>query len=170
VDEDTYEDTGVDTDHDELDPDPALTPFLNAARARGFHTREFEPSASSSSFSFVRVFDVFIPGTVPGSHLAAYGDATRNLELERERTETRALQTHMRERYARGWTPPEMPEVPTMEPPKEATREEDDIANKDEAEETTEGGAVTRGEEEEEGREEGRNGRGRVLCRHVVNK
>ena len=73
--------------------------------------------------------------TVPGSHLAAYGDAEANLELERVRTETRALQTHMRERYARGWTPPEMPEVPTMEPPKEATREEDDIANKDGAEE-----------------------------------
>jgi hypothetical protein len=53
VDEDTYEDTGVDTDH-ASDPDPALTPFLNAARARGFHTREFEPSASSSSFSSVR--------------------------------------------------------------------------------------------------------------------
>jgi hypothetical protein len=140
VDEDTYEDTGVDTDHDELDPDPALTPFLNAARARGFHTREFEPSASSSSFSFVRVFDVFIPGTVPGSHLAAYGDAEANLELERVRTETRALQTHMRERYARGWTPPEMPEVPTMEPPKEATREEDDLANKDEAETTSKAG------------------------------
>ena len=139
VDEDTYEDTGVDTDH-ASDPDPALTPFLNAARARGFHTREFEPSASSSSFSFVRVFDVFIPGTVPGSHLAAYGDAEANLELERVRTETRALQTHMRERYARGWTPPEMPEVPTMEPPKEATREEDDIANINEAEETTKAG------------------------------
>jgi len=140
VDEDTYEDIGsFDTDH-ASDPDPALTPFLNAARARGFHTREFEPSASSSSFSFVRVFDVFIPGTVPGSHLAAYGDATRNLELERERTETRALQTHMRERYARGWTPPEMPEVPTMEPPKHSTREEDDIANKDGAEETTKAG------------------------------
>ena len=90
--------------------------------------------------SFVRVFDVFIPGTVPGSHLAAYGVAQRNLELERERTETRALQTHMRERYARGWTPPEMPEVPTMEPPKEATREEEDIANKDEAETTSKAG------------------------------
>ena len=140
VDEDTYEDTGVDTDHDELDPDPALTPFLNAARARGFRVREFEPSASSSSFSFVRVFDVFIPGTVPGSHLAAYGDATRNLELERARTETRALQTHMRERYARGWTPAPMPEVPTMEPPKHSTREEDDVANKDGAEETTKAG------------------------------
>ena len=60
VDEDTYEDAGsFDTDH-ASDPDPALTPFLNAARARGFHTREFEPSASSSSFSFVRVFDVFV--------------------------------------------------------------------------------------------------------------
>ena len=141
VDEDTYEDTGVDTDHDELDPDPALTPFLNAARARGFRVREFEPSASSSSSSSViKVFDVFIPGTVPGSHLAAYGDATRNLELERARTETRALQTHMRERYARGWTPAPMPEVPTMEPPKHSTREEDDVANKDGAEETTKAG------------------------------
>ena len=57
-----------------------------------------------------------------------------------------------------------------MEPPKEATREEDDLANKDEAEDNVEGGAVTRGEEEEEGREEGRKRRGRVLCRHVVNK
>jgi hypothetical protein len=160
VDEDTYEDTGVDTDHDELDPDPALTPFLNAARARGFHTREFEPSASSSSFSFVRVFDVFIPGTVPGSHLAAYGDAEANLELERVRTETRALQTHMRERYARGWTPPEMPEVPTMEPPKEATREEDDLANKDEAETTSKAGRSPGAKKKKKDAKKGGNGGG----------
>ena len=106
------------------------------------------------------VFDVFIPGTVPGSHLAAYGDATRNLELERERTETRALQTHMRERYARGWTPPEMPEVPTMEPPKEATREEDDSLTKTKPRTTTKAGRSPGAKKKKKDAKKGGNGGG----------
>jgi hypothetical protein len=66
----------------------------------------------------------------------------------------------MRERYARGWTPPEMPEVPTMEPPKEATREEDDIANIDGAEETTKAGRSPGAKKKKKDAKNGGNGGG----------
>ena len=119
-----YGDVGTD-DGD----DPALGAFVAAARARGFAVREYletetksqKPRAESQRLKpkaeRVRTFDVYLPGACPGSHLAGYVDAAARRAVELAREEDRKLRDLMRERYARGWTPPPSPPVPTMEPP-----------------------------------------------------
>lgn len=120
-----YGDVGTD-DGD----DPALGAFVAAARARGFAVREYLETENQSRLlpraesqrlkpkaERVRTFDVYLPGACPGSHLAGYVDAAARRAVELAREEDRKLRDLMRERYARGWTPPPSPPVPTMEPP-----------------------------------------------------
>ena len=120
-----YGDVGTD-DGD----DPALGAFVAAARARGFAVREYLKTETKSRLlpraesqrlkpkaERVRTFDVYLPGACPGSHLAGYVDAAARRAVELAREEDRKLRDLMRERYARGWTPPPSPPVPTMEPP-----------------------------------------------------
>ena len=160
VDEDTYEDTGAcDTDH-ASDPDPALTPFLNAARARGFHTREFEPSASSSSFSFVRCFRRFHSGDSSG--LAPGGVRRREAE-PRTRTRTngdaRATDAHAGEVRTR------VDAAGDAGGSDDGAAEGSDarggrLANKDEAEETTKAGRSPGAKKKKKDAKKGGNGGG----------
>ena len=121
-----YGDVGADDGHDD-----ALDAFVAAARARGFAVREWFPETETKSQkpkpkpSFaknqkpkrVRTFDVYLPGACPGAHLAGYVDVAARRAVDLRREEDRGLRALMRERYARGWTPPPSPPVPTMEPP-----------------------------------------------------
>jgi hypothetical protein len=123
------DDDFVDGEHgdvgaDEGDDD-ALDAFVAAARARGFAVREHpetktksqKPKPKKNQKPRVRTFDVYLPGACPGAHLAGYVDVAARRAVELEREEDRGLRDLMRERYARGWTPPPSPPVPRMEPP-----------------------------------------------------
>lgn len=121
-----YGDVGADGGHDD-----ALDAFVAAARARGFAVREWFPETETESQKpkpkpflaknqkpkRVRTFDVYLPGACPGAHLAGYVDVVARRAVDMRREEDRGLRALMRERYARGWTPPPSPPVPTMEPP-----------------------------------------------------
>ena len=121
-----YGDVGADEGHDD-----ALDAFVAAARARGFAVREWFPETETESQKpkpkpflaknqkpkRVRKFDVYLPGACPGAHLAGYVDVAARRAVDMRREEDRELRALMRERYARGWTPPPSPPVPTMEPP-----------------------------------------------------
>lgn len=121
-----YGDVGADEGHDD-----ALDAFVAAARARGFAVREWFPETETDSQKpkpkpflaknqkpkRVRTFDVYLPGACPGAHLAGYVDVAARRAVDMRREEDRELRALMRERYARGWTPPPSPPVPTMEPP-----------------------------------------------------